>query len=168
MIVWLLYPILVPDGGFQTSLDPAFLPTAEFLIHHPMPTPEFVSYINPEPGSTLDETTKFCVGVIPHDIPGVAAVRELSSEDFPSYSAAFGARVIMNNLMLPRASVDNFMFGMMIPFNGRLWVQVETCTTPPLEKGLHLIEILIEDQQQIFTYTWAYKTAANFAVLSEN
>ncbi len=160
--------LLLPDGGFQTSLDPAFAPTAEFLIQHPMPTPEFISYVNPAPGSTLDGTTKFCVGVIPNNIPGAETTRKLNSEDFPSHNAAFGARIIVNNLVLPRNSVDIFVLNSMIPFKGHLWIQVDVCTAPPLEDGLHLIEISMEGSPRTFTYTWAYKTEANFATPPAN
>lgn len=169
LFVCLTYPFIhfiLPYGGFQTSLDTEYLPTAEFLMQNPASTPQFINFINPLPGSTLGETTKFCAGVIPYDI-GIGTERsDISREDFPGGNV-WGARVIVNHMPLPRDSVEMFMHAMPIQFRGSLWAQVTICAAPPLENGLHLVEILIEDGQPIFTYTWAYRIDINFATMTE-
>ena len=58
----LLFILVVIGASCLPSVtDPSFIPTAEYLVQNPIPHPEFVARINPEPTEILSNTERLCV-----------------------------------------------------------------------------------------------------------
>jgi hypothetical protein len=53
LISLLLFAQWVWSGSIKPSLDPQFVPTAEYLLEHPQPTPSFLS-VSPAPALRMD------------------------------------------------------------------------------------------------------------------
>jgi hypothetical protein len=150
VIVLLLFAEWMWGGRVQTSLDPQYVPTAQYLVEHPEPMPGFIN-VYPRPGSTIQSGDMLQAAT--------NAYRLAASED----DIADWTRIYVNNVRL-----ENFR-DVVRGMGGPLMPPDETYDptfffSPPLQPGFHLIEIRVGtsitallNPSEARTYTWAYQ-----------
>jgi hypothetical protein len=158
-VMLLNYPLWLNRGTFQRTLDSKFIPTAEYLMAHPVPTPQFINSINPPIGGIINGSEEVCVGLLPGALTHVGD----SSTD-ASINVAGSLRIIMNTQFVPSEAVQVEIINTLQRLSdGRFSGQVTSCFTPYLQKGLHIFQLEARNSPlgvfgfgELFSYTWAY------------
>lgn len=138
-------------GSVKTSLDAQYIPTAEYLLQHPQPTPSSMQ-IYPNPGAILDSS----------DIVVMILAFELNKDGVEQWTQLF-----LNHQRIARSDIDT------PPGTGRYWspgimlMDYAELTFDPnnkLNSGLHLFRIQIGRSFNDFlnpdpklSYEWAYR-----------
>lgn len=128
------------SGEFIAKLPAELVPTAEYLIEHPMPTPEYLSIDDRKPEGNQD-LRRICV-------------IETGTNDI------FGtSRFFMNGSRLPNELIDRSTWtsDQMEERNKQPWLPAKTwsCLSLVLKEGLHLIEFQPSVWSSKPHYQWA-------------
>ena len=159
-ILVLIYPVWIDAGAFfKHQLDAEFVPTAEYVLQHPIPTPEFIEGISPPIGTTLEGTQQVCIGILPGALSDKGETLELET------NVAGSLRIVINNQVIPRDAVRIGMARMIYPLGGdRFSDLMSACFTPELDTGIHLFRVEMHNSPSgifgsgdYFSYSWVYQ-----------
>ncbi|MBL8156234.1 MAG: hypothetical protein JNM70_18790 [Anaerolineae bacterium] len=144
----LLHPLWLNVGYFRRTLDPQLVPTAEYLLSNPLPTPSFVLAVQPPTGASIDRTQEICVSLLPGGSNGNAD--ELRN-------AALGTRIAINEQIIPVEAVRMRMIYTMPGF-------LIACFHADVEPGIHLFAVEMRTSPvgmlgfgEVFSYAWSYR-----------
>ena len=160
-ILVLYYPLWLDVGSFiKPKLDAEFMPTAEFILHHPIPTPQFISDLSPTIGATIKRTEKVCIGILP------GALSDKGDPDGElKRNVASSLRIVINNQVIPLDAVRVEMISTFHNLgNGRFSGLVSACFTPELDIGIHIFRVEMRNSPlglfgsgELFSYSWVYQ-----------
>jgi hypothetical protein len=160
-ILVLYYPLWIDVGSFfKRSLDSEFVPTAEYILAHPIPTPEFIGGISPPIGTTIERTQEVCISILP------GALSDSGDSNGELSRNVYGSlRIVINNQVIPLNAVGVQMVAILHNLgNGRFSGLVSACFTPELDTGLHLFRVEMRDSPlgifgfgEYFSYSWVYQ-----------
>ncbi len=160
-ILVLIYPYRIEDLGafFKRQLDVEFVPTAEYMLGHPIHKPEFINSISPPIGTTIEHSEEVCVGILPGALSDKGETLELETK------VAGSLRIVINNQVIPRDAVRIGMARMIYPLGGgRFSGLVSACFTPELDAGIHIFRVEMRNSPlgmfglgEYFSYSWVYQ-----------
>ena len=137
-------------GSIQTTLASQYIPTAEYLIRNPIPTPSFIQNIVPVPASIISTGDQIYITIDPHMLNKAAS-------DISEWT-----RIFVNHQRLSSSDYG-------VALTGQLGEQKDNGTItfslhPKLDSGLHIVEIRIGASisdlitlTQSLSYNWVYK-----------
>jgi hypothetical protein len=141
------------------SLDPAFLPTAEYLDQHPQPIPDFIAEYsqNIEPCLSIENSIYVAVNQRPFARVGTSA-GALGQYLFENYSVKIDNQPVKTDAaQLTTLLCEDGELGDPNAkcFGGSMGVCVDTSLANP---GLHLAEITVTDLDGIpHSFSWAFR-----------
>ena len=160
-ILVLYYPVWLDVGSFfKRKLDSEFVPTAEYMLGHPIPKPEFINSISPPIGTTIEHSEEVCIGILPGGLSDKGdSTRELET------NVASSLRIVINNQVIPCDAVRIRMARMIYPLGGgRFSDLMSACFTPELDSGIHLFRVEMRNSPsgifgsgEYFSYSWMYQ-----------
>ncbi len=142
LIAFVAYMLWLRQGR---SLNTELIPTAEVLIHEPLPLPAFI-YINPHAGANFD---LICLSLLGSEL--LKKGRKFTeSRKF----IAFNTFLYINNRPISPVEIS-------YPYGGSIGDEeggtVYLCYKPELEKGIHIAEVTTKDTSGTeFYYKWAF------------
>jgi hypothetical protein len=149
ILVRVLYILWIWDGHLETSLNAQHIPTAQYLMQNPEPTPRFL-YIDPPPASTIKTGEEIFVATNPFRLSTTIA-------DIAEWTQFF-----INNSRIGRSNYSWGIAGPLMPPDETY--DPEYTFSPPLQPGLHLIEIRVGTSITVLlnpaearSYMWAYR-----------
>ena len=162
-LAMLVYPLWLNVGAFQRTLKETFVPTAEHILLHPLPTPQFIDDITPPMGSKITANQRVCVVLLPGALSDVGD----SSEEIAT-NIASSIRVSMNMEAIPRDATQVTILSILRRLaDGRLSGVVTTWFNADLDSGLHMFQIEMRNSPlgifglgEFFSYTWVYQVEA--------
>jgi hypothetical protein len=145
------YPLWLNVGSFQRTLDTQYVPTAEYLMQNPLPTPWFIGFIDPPIGSTITANQEVYLAMFPHDY---------------NTSGDEGEEILLNTSNI-RIAINM----QVIPWNATRVEFIDTmpgvvriCFNADVNRGLHIFQLEIRNSRfgafgigELITYRWAYR-----------
>jgi hypothetical protein len=155
LLALLLFAEWAWGGYIKPTLDPQYIPTAEYLLQNPIPTPDFIS-VNPPPGSVVSAADSIIVHV------PISPNAPLGSKD----EIANWTFTYLNRQRIPRSNFGvTFSTVYSSDGPGVVYIEYADFIFPlSLSPGLHILEIrvgksvtVLFNPAEAYTYTWAYK-----------
>ena len=135
-------------GSIKPSIDPQYVPTAEYLLQHPQSTPSFIS-VYPEPGSIVQRSQDISVVVVLH----------ANWSDIIQWT-----RLLLNGERIPGDYIRlTYPYGLHVEkdFNAATFVPTVPET---LTSGLHIFRVQVGSSFNDFlnpdpklSYEWVYR-----------
>jgi hypothetical protein len=145
------YLLWLNVGSFQCTLDAQYVPTAEYLMQNPLPTPQFIGFINPPIGSTITANQEVCLTLYPR------AYSASSDEGEENFVYAGNIRIAINMQVIPRDATREEWITTMPGM-------VHVCFNADVNSGLHIFQVEIRNSRfgafgigELITYQWAYR-----------
>ncbi len=139
--------------GCTIQPDSTLVPTAQHLAQNPIPLPDFVTSIDPAPGSVLSSSSEICVTLYTGAIFEKGDTAGSLQEQMRTTT-----QFLVNNQNLPPHVFVRYMIpamlGEIIDGVGTGWITF--CFTPDLAHGSHLITVnTISSSGKLYSYSWA-------------
>ncbi|MBL8156474.1 MAG: hypothetical protein JNM70_20005 [Anaerolineae bacterium] len=132
----------------------AIQPTAQFLLEHPEPRPEFLVGMDPPPQKTLESNEQICVCVWPGAFMRAEDIYQ-SAKDH----VVWNTRFVVNGRTLMSIGEVGFDFpaGMIQIINGEMTGAVRFCFLPDVGVGLSIAEVITTDMSGTeHRYRWVF------------